>query len=297
MGKFAKASTQAASVMKELQGSVIKSVGTVRDYESSLRVAAQWAKDNRITGGLRGMSVADCTRFLQERGKEVGQKTVDQNRQALQCMLQHVTGKLAPDGRLPMAEGRPQDLGPRAYTPEQVRLIAEAQTPRNGLATEIAYAAGLRASELITLQPLAPSSKQQLSDRPASPDKFSGRSEGVPYSVHGKGGLIREVRIPQELAAKLEAYRLPEPKTVSDRGVFRETHYAIGGGNAWSASFSRASEKLFGWSTGAHGLRHSYAQERMQELTSRGFSADDARQVVSQELGHFRPDITYAYLR
>ncbi len=38
----------------------------------------------------------------------------------------------------------------------------------------------------------------------------------------------------------------------------------------------------------AHGLRHSYAQERMQELLGRGVSYNQARELVSQELGHFR---------
>lgn len=51
-----------------------------------------------------------------------------------------------------------------------------------------------------------------------------------------------------------------------------------------------------GWSRGAHGVRHSYAQERMAEL-QRGLRYDDALEVVSQELGHFRPGITREYLR
>lgn len=52
-----------------------------------------------------------------------------------------------------------------------------------------------------------------------------------------------------------------------------------------------------GRSTGAHGLRHSYAQERMTELQNRGLSRDAALETVSQEMGHFRPEITETYLR
>lgn len=44
-----------------------------------------------------------------------------------------------------------QALKSRAYTPEQVELIAQAQTEKNRLATRIAYTAGLRAHELLTL--------------------------------------------------------------------------------------------------------------------------------------------------
>ena len=48
---------------------------------------------------------------------------------------------------------------------------------------------------------------------------------------------------------------------------------------------------------GAHGVRHSYAQERMSELQKSGMTRDSALEIVSQELGHFRPEITEVYLR
>ncbi|MDN4711067.1 site-specific integrase, partial [Vibrio parahaemolyticus] len=65
----------------------------------------------------------------------------------------------------------------------------------------------------------------------------------------------------------------------------------------WSNSFSAASKRVLGWSEGAHGLRHSYAQERMHELQKAGFNRDLALETVSQEMGHFRPEITEVYLR
>ncbi|MGH8490682.1 MAG: hypothetical protein ACREXS_17910 [Gammaproteobacteria bacterium] len=55
--------------------------------------------------------------------------------------------------------------------------------------------------------------------------------------------------------------------------------------------------RALGWSTGAHGLRHAYAQERMCELQAHGKSYNLARELVSQELGHFRGDIVEVYLR
>lgn len=302
MAKFAKPSKQAASVMKCLQGkgNVLESVGTVRNYESALRVAATWAKENRIEGGLRGMSVEDAVRFLQERSTEVGQKTIDLNRQALQCMMQNVTHKLEANERLEMVKGLPQQLTSRVYTPEQIQAIADHQQPHNALATEIAYATGLRASELLTLRPIEdrkPDIRFRDGVDRTLPTKFSGRNDSVPYTVHGKGGLIREVRIPRVLADKLEATRLPKPKVIQDRGINRESWYDIGGGNSWSASVTRTSEKLFGWSRGAHGLRHTYAQERMAELRQQGHLENTAKETVSQEVGHFRPDITDTYLR
>lgn len=73
--------------------------------------------------------------------------------------------------------------------------------------------------------------------------------------------------------------------------------YDISGGKKWSNSFSAASKRALGWTHGAHGLRHTYAQDRMNELQKIGFNYLETLGIVSQELGHFRPDITEIYLR
>lgn len=280
--------------MQQLQGSVLKSVGTVRNYEQALTRVGEWTKQERINDGLRGMTPELAVRYLEQRGQEVGQKTLDMERQAVQTMMRHVTGKLTESERLPVIQSEQQQaLSSRAYTAPQVALIAQAQTERNALSTELAHAAGLRAHELFTLQPAA---AQPADARPALDSKFQHR-EGERYTVVGKGGLVREVLIPNALTDRLEATRLAAPQTITDRGVHYQTHYAINGGHRWSASFSGASERALGWSTGAHGLRHSYAQERMTELQHHGLTRDLALETVSQELGHFRSDITEVYLR
>ena len=90
---------------------------------------------------------------------------------------------------------------------------------------------------------------------------------------------------------------MPEPRQVTDRGVQYSQSYDIGGGRTWSQSFSAASKRELGYSTGAHGLRHSYAQERMQELQCSGMRYDEAEGTVAQEVGHFDKETTEAYLR
>lgn len=283
---------QAANVMKQLQGTVIKSVGTVRNYEQALKnVATTLAKSGE---SLKNLTPETAKTYLADRAAEVGQKTLDMERQAIQAMLQHVTHQLDQTERLEVIKSEHQQiLEARAYTAEQVAMIAEHQTDKHSLATEIAHAAGLRAHELITL---APASEHPADPRPALESKFEGR-EGVLYTVAGKGGLVREVMLPKELAERLEERRLDEPKQVTDRGVHYEQRYEIGAGKQFSDSFSKASDRALDWSTGAHGLRHSYAQERMDELQSRGYDRDTALETVSQEMGHFRPEITEVYLR
>ena len=283
---------QAAHVMKQLQGTVIKSVGTVRNYEQALKnVATELARNNE---SLKDITPERAQSYLEQRAEIVGQKSLDMERQALQAMMQHVTQKLEPHERLSVVKSEhEQILESRAYTREQVQEIAQHQAPQNALATEIAHAAGLRAHELLTLER---AELQPADERPALADKFAER-EGELYTVTGKGGLTREVLIPNELAQRLEDRRLEEPKQVTDRGIHYEQKYDIGAGRNFSQSFSRASENALGWSNGAHGLRHSYAQERMDELQRSGATRGHALEVVSQEMGHFRPEITETYLR
>ena len=288
MATFRSPATQAASVMQVVQGTELRSVGTVRNYEQALTRVAEWAQQQRIEGGLRGMTPELAVRYLEERGQAVGQKTLDMERQSMQAMMHHVTHQLPPGEPLPLIKSEQQQaLESRFYTAAQVERIVDAQTPKNALATEIAYAAGLRAHELLTLQPAGERSADQ---RPALDSKFAGR-EGERYTVEGKGGLVRD------LADRLEARRLDTPLRVTDRGINYQSHYEIGGGQRRSNSVSAAADRALGWSTGAHGLRHSYAQERMTELQNQGLTREQALETVSQELGHFRPEITEVYLR
>ena len=72
--------------------------------------------------------------------------------------------------------------------------------------------------------------------------------------------------------------------------------YDIGGGHAFSVSFSRASMETLGKSRGAHGLRHAFAQARMRELMHHA-EYRLALAIVSEEMGHFRAAYTQTYLR
>lgn len=299
MGKFAKkdpvavAQKQASNVMKTIQGTHIKSVGTVRNYEEALSRVAQFA-NRELSIGLREITPEQAIQYLEIRSEEVGQKTLDMERQAIQAMMHFTSKKLSLDARLDVIKSEHQQiLKCRSYTQDQVKMISDVQRPQNALSTQLAHAAGLRGHELFTLRRIE---ERRVSERPALAEKFQGR-EGERYTVQGKGGLVREVRIPTHLAKQLEAQRLPEPKHLTDRNIHYTQHYNISAGRAWAASFSRAANRSLGWSEGAHGVRHSYAQERMYELQNSGINRDKALEVVSQEMGHFRPDITETYLR
>ena len=267
------------------------SVRTVDNYRDCLLQVAR-----RIAGDgleLRDLTPESAVDYLASRRADLGQSAINMHRQALQAMLVHVSLRLPEGERLTVVRSlKPARKGGRAYTAQQVRMVAAAQNARNGLSTLIAHAAGLRAHELFTL---ARPDEQPPDIRPARPEKFAGRP-GRDYTVDGKGGLVRLVRIPDDLADRLEAVRRDEPVRVTDRSIHYASRYDVAAGTAWGASFTGASKRALGWTRGAHGLRHAYAQERMREL-QRILVRADALAVVSQELGHFRPDITETYLR
>lgn len=263
----------------------IHSVGTARGYGQALKGFTDYLQRHRL-GDLHSATLEMTQQYLADRAGMVAQKTLDLDRQAMQMHL---------GIRLEVVKSeRETILSTRSYTPAQVDRIASAQTERNSLATQIAYDSGLRAHELLTLRPA--SERQASSHREWTSDRFAGRV-GERYTVEGKGGLIREVMLSKHLANRLEARRLNEPNQVTDRGVHYTQQYDLGGGRTWSQSFSAASKRELGFSNGAHGLRHSYAQNRMQELQCSGMQYDKAKGTVAQEVGHFDKETTEAYLR
>jgi integrase len=237
---------------------------------------------------LHNISEKQATEYLIERSKNVTQKTLDRDRQSIQIIFGRRLQRIKSEKEATLSKQS------RAYRPDQIKSIIQQQNSRNGLATAISYSAGLRAHELLTIRPV--SEQESSSHRQWSNERFTGRN-GVTYTVVGKGGLIREIQLPQSLSDRLEERRLTEPKSIIDRGIYYEQVYEISGGKTWSTNFNEKSVEVLEWSNGAHGLRHSYAQERVNEVQERGKTYSKTLEIVSQELGHFRPEITEVYLR
>jgi len=281
------AAKQAAGLKGNAGTGKIHSIATLRKHEFALKKAGEWLERQGGVTRLDAITKDQAKAYLEHRREEVGQKQLDADRLALQLCK-----KVGDLERVKTA--RVETKAGRAYTPAQIQRIAQHQADHNALATRIAHNAGVRAHELQTLRradETAPSPHREWRT-----DRFLGRS-GERYVVTGKGGLVREVLLSHELARALEAKRLDEPRTIKDRDISYQAHYDIGGGNAWSKSFGTVAGRALGWSTGAHGVRHTYAQERMRELQGRGYTYPTAKLVLSQELGHFREDVVNNYLR
>jgi hypothetical protein len=272
---FQSTNKQALEAIKKLQEKgKIKSVGTNRNYLAALKHIAK-----HTTGNLRDLTNDQATQYLVDRCIEVGQKSLDMSRQ----VMQHLLNQKLPVIKTEKKRKKATSDSRGGYTPEQVNFISEHQNERNALATKLAYAAGLWAHELLTLRPIK---EQAPSIRPSDSLKFIHR-DGQIYTVVGKGGLIREVLIPSKLARQLEQQKLNQPVRVTDRNIYYQQHYNVAGGQRWSNSFSKTSNRVLGWSRGGYGLRCTYAQERMKEITK--IEYERALKTVSQEMGGFKP--------
>jgi len=274
----------------------VSSLGTTRSYEQGLKNLASHLRESR-EGDLRSVNREQVENFLRERAGEVGQKQLDQERQAAQAWLSCRDGENVKfprsEHKTQLDESRNLAQQSRVYEPQQLDRIQDRLTEQNSLALQVMRETGIRAHEVGTL---GRHDEQPANEREWRNDRFVGK-DGVTYTVKGKGGLTREIKLSQETAQKLEQARKSEPDTVKDRGINYQSRYNIGTGQALSQAFTRASVKEVGWCAGMHSIRHVYAQGRMDKLQERGYTYQEAKEVVSQEVGHFRPETTEAYLR
>lgn len=117
-------------------------------------------------------------------------------------------------------------------------------------------------------------------------------------TVKGKGGKIRDIPLNRESKEVLQ--RASENANRGDKLFLREhekTHLAIKQVQNWIGRH-RDKFEVPGREAPAtfHGLRHTFAQERYKECTTKGLNDYRARVEVSKELGHERDDVTRIYL-
>lgn len=279
----------------------IHSVSSHRTYAATLAVAYKEINQQRPLKKLRDITLRDIERWMATRKQQnLATSTLLRDRRVMRLLLialgredeaEHSIFGVKPQrgqkGRLATAL--------RYYTEGQWGRIAFHQNARNRLATELAARCGLRAQGLLTLMP--PGLREKSTARSWRADRFAGMQAIELWTVKEKNGLVREVAMPEDLAQQLRARAYDTPRKIIDRGLNFETLFDVGGGRCWSGSFTQASRRVLGWSAGGHGLRHTYADGRVEQLQTLGYSYADAMEITSQELGHFRARVTHAYLR
>lgn len=117
-------------------------------------------------------------------------------------------------------------------------------------------------------------------------------------TVKGKGGKVRTVPINEQIALALRkqldrtqrGHKLLVPGEVPTDWAIAALQFFIMRHRDEVRDAGSDRPMTF------HGLRHTYAAEKYQELTERGMGALDAHFTVSRLLGHERPDVTNIYL-
>ena len=266
------------------------SVGSIRNARLAFKHCSAFCREHGFKQeSFKSLTTDTAGKFLEHRASQIQQKQLNIERNALNKHLSQVHGKKI---ELPFQKSfrAPPKIVNRSYSHDQVkRLIAVAKNEgKHDLAGSIAlaYTAGLRVEELHTIMP--PGVGEASTHRTWSDKIYTAREAWIPAIVDGKGGLKREVRYTNEIRNYLVTRLRDTPIEVLDkpRGTIYESHYKLISGHKFSDQFGDLSRKIFGWSNGPHGLRHSFAQRRIIELKNH-FLHDDARKILAQELGHF----------
>jgi len=166
--------------------------------------------------------------------------------------------------------------GSRAYS-DVPALIAAIKNDQTRLAIRILSESGCRIAEGTHV------TAAQL--RGTSVDRYTG-SERSDFAFVGKGGRANIAHLSPETYLDLQRH-------IEHHGSFTVSRQAV---RVALKSAAGQTRQLSGY-TGAHGLRWTFAQNRMKELQSHGVSRDETLAVVSSEMGHNRPEITEIYLR
>lgn len=271
-----------------LARTLVTSVLTEKAHVQALTLYAKWLHQHRSGKHLKNSASEDAAVYLNERAQTRKQSTMDLDRQAINLHLHS-------DNVIPfLSSVLPTIPVDRAYTTREIALLVESANAALALSISLADDAGLRSMELVSISRLDHLTPAQ---RDWSANRFTGREDAERFVVHGKGGLIREVRVSQHIAEQLISRSRPHPERISHRGAHLTSHFELVAGHKFCIVFGRLSQRVLGVSHGAHGLRHSFAQRRRVELLCCGFSHQESVEILSQELGHFSTTNTFAYLR
>jgi len=112
------------------------------------------------------------------------------------------------------------------------------------------------------------------------------KNGGVFEVIQGKGGLNREIQLPQNIYDKL--LELAKQPNLGNKFAFNMNEYRL----ELKAAAERSGQNY----SGSHGLRWNFAQSKYLELSAK-FGEVRALQLVSNLLGHSRSDITKHYLK
>jgi integrase len=279
-------------------GAKLRSDRTVERYRGDLTRAAEAIQYAYGITRLKDITQEQAQTYLNQRNIEnIRARTVQGSAKALE-LLPNVKSLDAPSRR---DDPNDKPKGKRAYTILQVQEIQKFfRTHDSILATQIILESGCRTQDLASLRLACERPIKNAQFDKLHPDRFAGREDWVKISFIGKGGHEYISTISPETAKTLELYRLNTPRDFRERkqeNVVTKQYYDIPAGKILSMRWNTASGNALNLKRGLHGLRHTFAQERVKDMQRAGMTWEKALECVSQQMGHYRASEVKTYLR
>ena len=275
---------------------LIYSKRTYDNYRLVITRASQFMQDHELRG-LIDMNAKRWRVFLEHRAPRLTPQGLNQERSVLSRFVPSLRDVPSPN-LVGQKKPTARSTKPRAYTNNEINLTVPELSPKDQLVAVLIANTGVRVSDVIAIgrPDEQPPSKHRMNDW--KPERFEGIGPSREYTFVTKGGLVHPAWVPQHLVPAIEACRLPYPvETTDHRGNPVTRYYNLPGGTEYGRRFSKTSHAVLGFSHGAHGLRHYFANRRVAYHQDQGRTYKQARLIVSQEMGHFRDKITKTYLR
>jgi len=252
-----KAATRAESGITGENGHAVSnqfhSYASMDSARSTLYNLGQYARQEH---GIKDMSKIDAkivTEWIKDRDVVYGSASNDLSE--LRKVHEHLnisTEDIKQVREIARQECRTSSKETRAYTKLDRVQISE----RSSVVYELMKTHGLRVAE-------------------ASHINISKQLNQNTLTVQGKGGKIIEKELTPTLVSKI--------REIAQNGVFHQSY------DTFAKDLQNAIESAGMKYNGTHGLRHSYAQQRLEEGATLA--------EVSAEMGHVREEITLVYLR
>ena len=278
-------------------GKPLRSDRTVNRYIGDLARAAQWMAQQFGITQLKDITQAQAQAYIDLRCQQsIRAATLQGYGMALKTLPQ-VKQLSLPSKR---ADPNSKPKSTRAYTLAQIQKIQSCLPLLAQLSVQIILESGCRAQDLasIRLASEAPLIRAQYAK--LRPERFTGREDWITVKFIGKGGHEYLSTLSPDTIKQLQQHRLPHPIAYRDRGqdnAVCQQYYDLPAGNYLSKLWTAAAKHMLDGSHGIHGVRHTYAQQRMAQLQDAGMTWQLAKTCVSQTMGHYRAKEVDTYLR
>lgn len=280
-------------------GAILRSDRTVQRYQGDLGRAAEFIQKKYGVTRLKDITHEQAQEYIDSRlSEKLRTRTVNGYSKALELLP--LVGKLTLPSRLDDPKDKP--LEKRAYTLDQIKEI-EKKLPSiaTRLSVQVILETGCRAQDIASMRLATERPLKNARLTKLHPDRFIGRETWVKVSFIGKGGHEYISTLSPETMQEVAKFRLFEPVDFRERGqenVVTKQYYDLPAGRYISSVWATASIRTFGFSRGIHGLRHTFAQERVRAMQClEVMTWDKILACVSQQMGHYRPEQVKTYLR